>query len=120
MTRVSDPQEPTIVSRIFQIGNIVEQILVQRMRKLAKKEAVFLAVIRTIEEEQTNDQTVTINEDKTKTPYPMQVQAILDKFSVVIPKDLLAGLPPHRELDHRIELTPGAEPPHRFPYRMSP
>ena len=29
-------------------------------------------------------------------------------------------MPPQRELDHIIELTPGAEPPHRAPYRMSP
>ena len=29
-------------------------------------------------------------------------------------------MPPQRQLDHRIELVPGAEPPHRAPYRMSP
>ena len=90
------------------------------MRKLAKKKAVFLAVIRTIEEEQTNDQTMTINDDQMNTPYPVQVQAILDEFSDVFPKILPAGLPLHCELDHRIELTPGAKPPHRAPYRMSP
>ena len=50
----------------------------------------------------------------------MPVQAILDEFSDVFSKDLLVGFPPHRELDHRIELTSGAEPPHRAPYRMSP
>ena len=44
------------------------------MKKLAKKEAVFLTVIRTIEnEEQMNEQTVIGNEDKTKTSYPMEV-----------------------------------------------
>ena len=29
-------------------------------------------------------------------------------------------MPPQRQLDHKIELVPGAEPPHRAPYRMSP
>ena len=48
------------------------------------------------------------------------MQAILDEFSDVFPKDLPGGLPPSRELDHRIELVYGAEPPHRAPYRMSP
>ena len=73
------------------------------MRKLAKKEAIFLAMIRTIEEEQTNDQIVIVNDDKMKTPYLVQVQAILDEFSDVFPKDLPTRLPLHRELDHRIE-----------------
>ena len=73
------------------------------------------------EEDPTNeDQVVTVNEDQTKTEYPMQVQELLNEFSDVFPKDLPAGLPPHRQLDHRIELVPGVELPHRAPYRMSP
>ena len=63
---------------------------------------------------------VTVNEDSTKTVFPEQVQAIFDKFADVFPKGLPGGLPPSKELDHRIELVPGAEPPHRAPYRMSP
>ena len=104
----------------------IEEISVQRMRKLAKTEPVYLAVVRTNEvaeqgEDPTNeDQIVTVNEDQTKTEYPMQVQEILNEFSDVFPKDLPAGLPPQRQLDHKIELVPGAEPPHRAPYRMSP
>ena len=71
-------------------------------------------------EESRNESTVTVNEDKTKTPYPLELQAILDEILDVFPKDLLGGLPPSRELDHKIELVPGVEPPHRAPYRMSP
>ena len=89
------------------------------MRKLSKTEAVFMAVVRETNEEIRNESTITVNEDQTKTPYPDEVQAILDEFSDVFPKDLPSGLPPSRELDHRIELVPGAEPPHRAPYRMS-
>ena len=90
------------------------------MRKLAKTEAVFFAVVRTTNEEIRNEVTVTVNEDQTKTNYPVEVQAILNEFSDVFPKDLPGGLPPSRELDHRIELVPGVEPPHRAPYHMSP
>ena len=79
-----------------------------------------LVVVRTMNEESRNESTVTVNEDKTKTPYPLELQAILDEILDVFPKDLLGGLPPSRELDHKIELVPGVEPPHRAPYRMSP
>ena len=69
----------------------------------------------------TNDaQIVTINEETTSTEYPVQVQQLLNDFSDIFPKELPAGLPPQRQLDHRIDLVPGAEPPHRAPYRLSP
>ena len=112
--------ESEVASSIFQSNCIVNQISAQRMRKLAKTEAVFLAVVRTTNEETRNEATVTVNEDQTKTSYPIEVQAILNDFSDVFPKDLSGGLPPSRALDHRIELVPGAEPPHRAPYCMSP
>ena len=100
------------------------------MRKLARKEPVYVAMVRTTNDDSaetgnfTNEAqeqcTVSVGEEKTKTPYPEQVQSILNEFSDIFPKDLPAGLPPSRDVDHRIELVPGAEPPHRAPYRMSP
>ena len=122
VTGVQDPQRPTIVSSIFEQGMRVEQISAQRMRKLAKSNAVFVAIVRTNEEKEqrTNPGTMTVNEDSTQTDFPVEVQAILTEFSDVFPKDLPSGLPPARDIDHRIELVPGAEPPHRAPYRMSP
>ena len=123
---VSDAHAEKNASSLFKNTVKIEEISVQRMRKLAKTEPVYLPVVRTKEvaeqgEDPTNeDQIVTVNEDQTKTEYPMQVQEILNEFSDVFPKDLLAGLPPQRQLDHKIELVPGAEPPHRAPYRMSP
>ena len=48
-----------------------------------------------------------------------EVQSLLNKYSDVFPDDLPAGLPPEREVDHKIEIIPGSEPPVRAPYRMS-
>ena len=70
--------------------------------------------------ESRNKGTVTVNNDQTQTSCPIEVQAILEEFSNVFPKDLPAGLPPQCELDHRIELTRGVEPPYMAPYKMSP
>ena len=100
------------------------------MRKLAKKEPAYVIMIRTTNDDTANipdstneaqeQCTVAMGEDKTRTPYPEQVQAILDDYSDIFPRDLPVGLPPQRYIDHCIELVPGAEPPHRAPYRMSP
>ena len=71
------------------------------MRRLAKKELVYLAVFRTTNEdaenaenEPRNDSIVSVNEDKIQTPYPMQMQVTLNEFADVFPKDLSTSLPP--------------------------
>ena len=120
VTGEQNPQGTEIVSSIFQNQCTVTQISAQRMRKLAKADSVFLAMVRTMNEESRNKSTMIVNEDKTTTPYPVEVQAIFDEFSDVFPKDLPGGLPSSHELDHRTELVPGTKPLHRVPYRMSP
>ena len=127
---LQEPHNPGIVSSLFQRREIVDLILAQRMRKLARKEPIYVAMVRPTNDDSgkianmTNEAqeqcTVLVGEDKTKTPYLEQVQPILDEFSVIFPRDLPAGLPPQRDVDHRIELVPGAEPSHRAPYHMSP
>ena len=112
--------ESEMASSIFQSNCIVNQVSTQRMRKLAKTEVVFLAVVRTTNEETRNEVTVIVNENQTKTSYPVEVQAILNESSDVFPKDLPGSLPPSKELDHCIELVPGVEPPHSAPYCISP
>ena len=85
----------------------IEMILAQRMRRLAKKEPVYLAMIKTTNdtrndetendfsnEEPRNQRTVTVNEDEIQTPYPREVQAILNDYANVFPRELPAGLPP--------------------------
>ena len=118
ITGVQAAPEKEKISSLFDLGSYIEEISAQRMRRLAQKEPVYLAVVRSVPE--TNEEIVERNEEKTKTVDPIVVQEILQDFEDVFPKDLPVGLPPAREVDHRIELIPGAEPPHRAPYRMSP
>ena len=44
---------------------------------------------------------------------------VLSQFRDVFPDELPAGLPPAREVDHRIELLPGSTPPSRPTFRLS-
>jgi hypothetical protein len=48
------------------------------------------------------------------------VKSLLEEFKDVFPSDLPSGLPPKRDVDHKIELQDGKEPPTKAPYRMSP
>ena len=82
-----------------------------------------MALVKTTNEndqEQMNQRTMRVNEDNTKIAFLDQLQAILDEYSDVFSKHLPNGLPPATDLDHRIELVLGAEPPHRARYRMLP
>lgn len=68
-----------------------------------KKDPSFLATIREL-----ND-----GEDAAiaKDPTPSKVQAVLQEYKDVMPQELPKKLPPRREVDHEIELEPGAKPP---------
>ena len=50
---------------------------------------------------------------------PDDLKDLLRSYKDVFPAALPAGLPPKREVDHAIELEPGAPPPSRPTYRMS-
>ncbi|KAK0606869.1 hypothetical protein LWI29_005470 [Acer saccharum] len=77
-----------------------------------KKDPSFLATLREL-----ND-----GEDPLvpKDPMPAKVQAVLNEYKDVMPQELPKKLPPRREVDHQIELEPGAKPPAMAPYRMAP
>jgi hypothetical protein len=51
---------------------------------------------------------------------PQEVEQVLEEFRDVMPPELPKRLPPRREVDHKIELEPGAKPPSMAPYRMAP
>ena len=81
VTGLSKAHTAMNASSIFDLKVIVESISAQRMRRIAKKEPVYLMVIRTNEDagntaiEETkptnDDQIVIVNEDMTRTEYPM-------------------------------------------------
>ena len=48
-----------------------------------------------------------------------QLAALLEEFDDVVPKEPPARLPPRRDVNHNIDLEPGAAPPSRPPYRLS-
>ena len=106
MTGLSKAQTAENASSLFDLQVTVESISAQRMRKIAKREPVYLMVIRTNdsagnadsgEMKPTKDaQIVTVNEETTSTEYPVQVQQLLNDFADSFPKELPAGLPPQR------------------------
>src|SRR5690349_24411142 len=49
-----------------------------------------------------------------------RIKSTLEDFPDVFPIELPPGLPPSRDIDHRIEVEPGSTPPWRPIYRMSP
>lgn len=51
---------------------------------------------------------------------PSSIEAVLDEYKDVMPPELPKKLPPKRDVDHHIELEPGAKPPAMAPYRMAP
>ena len=53
-------------------------------------------------------------------PLPPCIEHVLDTNKDVMPAELPQRLPPRREVDHQIELVPGAKPPAMTPYRMAP
>ncbi|TXG67082.1 hypothetical protein EZV62_008357 [Acer yangbiense] len=55
-----------------------------------------------------------------KDPMPAKVQTVLDEYKDVMPQELPKKLSPRREVDHQIELEPGAKPPTITPYHMAP
>src|SRR3984893_10129646 len=48
-----------------------------------------------------------------------RIKVVLEEYKDVFPDDLPGGLPPTRDIDHKIEIIPGSAPPVRAPYRMS-
>jgi hypothetical protein len=47
------------------------------------------------------------------------LKKVLEDYEEIFPDKLPYGPPPKRVLDHEIETTPGATPPHKSPYRLS-
>ena len=50
---------------------------------------------------------------------PKCVEDVLKRYQDVMPEDLPNEFPPRWEVDHKIEVRPGTEPPSKTPYRLS-
>ena len=63
-----------------------------------------------------------VPEEEKKLPHELAdlLEPILKEYQDVFRKELPPGLPPQREVDHRITLKPGAVPISRTPPRLSP
>jgi hypothetical protein len=51
---------------------------------------------------------------------PLVLSPLLQEFADVFPDELPPELPPLREIEHRIDLIPGAPLPNKAPYRVNP
>ncbi|XP_070029677.1 uncharacterized protein [Nicotiana sylvestris] len=72
-------------------------------------ETTFVATIASLEEDEKFQETM-----------PPCIEKLLKENKDVMPEELPKHLLPKQEVDHKIELEPGAKPPAFSPYRMAP
>lgn len=61
-----------------------------------------------------------VPEESPNTSVPQEVEPLLKKFADLVPNELLKELPPLRDIQHAIDLVPGASLPNLPAYQMSP
>ena len=59
------------------------------------------------------------NDDNSRNSMSHQLQQLLKDYSDVFPPDLIAGLPPERQMQHGIDVIQGNKPVNKQPYRLS-
>ena len=119
-------------------------VTAKQMSKLAKAgQPVFLAVVRAVQDEQSQGVTEKTKRDQMKITGPKKdfktvqekteeilehlqpdhretLRGIISEYKTVFRDKLPKGRPPRREVVHRIQTVPGTEPANRAPYRLGP
>jgi hypothetical protein len=85
-----------------------------------KKEVDSMCLIRHLSQDGATDWSLRLNSIPSSSPADISRKQVLSEYRDVFPDHLPSGLPPSRDVDHRIELTPGTVPPSRGTNRMSP
>ncbi|XP_070020233.1 uncharacterized protein [Nicotiana sylvestris] len=81
----------------------------QVVKGIKKGDPTFVVTITSLEENKSFQETL-----------PPCIEKLLEENKNVMPEELPKHLPPRREVDHKIELEPGAKPPAFSPYHMAP
>nr|CAD1834599.1 unnamed protein product [Ananas comosus var. bracteatus] len=89
--------------------SLIEELVTRVDEGMKRGETTYLAAIREVS-----------GEDLEEKDHPAVIDAVLGEFEDVMPQELPKKLSPRREVDHAIELEPGAKPPAKAPYRMAP
>jgi hypothetical protein len=98
--------------------NLISCMEMKREKRMRENELDLCMVQPATGNQGTNDAGKSADEKKKK---ELDGPAwIMEQYGDVFPEDLPKQLPPHRSIDHRIELIPGSTPPSRPVYRMSP
>ncbi|XP_054782108.1 uncharacterized protein LOC129289374 [Prosopis cineraria] len=84
-----------------------------QFKRSLKNSEGYIVTVRSLAEEEDGP-------TKPRETLPPCIQEVLQEYKHVMPDELPKKLPPRREVDHQIELEPGAKPPALAPYRMSP
>ncbi|XP_039021247.1 uncharacterized protein LOC120153338 [Hibiscus syriacus] len=105
---ICDPKHQCIVPVSRESGTDAKMLsAIQFSKGVRREEPTFVASLVGTEPTMTEE-------------VPTEVGQVLAEFRDVMPTELPKCLPPKREVDHRIELVPNAEPPAKAPYRMAP
>lgn len=94
--------------------NVLSAKQMAREMKNNNTDEFYIAIV------QMSEQKSTIKMNNINTELERESSKIISEYQEVFPVELPKGLPPHRLVDHTIELMPNTATPYKASYRMSP